>query len=94
MYRGAADIYITDDEFSDEKLSLAYAITCHKSQGSQYNSVIIILDSDRLAENSWIYTAITRAKNSCYVLGKETRLIKASTTQSKAAQRLTGFMYE
>lgn len=93
MYKGANDIYITDDEFADEKVSLAYAITCHKSQGSQYSSVIIILDSDRLSDNSWIYTAITRAKNTCYVLGRETRLIKASTTESKAVRRLTGLMY-
>lgn len=93
MYRGANDIYITDDEFADEKVSLAYAITCHKSQGSQYSSVVIILDSDRLLDNSWIYTAITRAKNTCYILGREARLRKASITESKAVRRLTGLIY-
>jgi len=93
MESNVEDIYITAEEFNDEKISLAYAITCHKSQGSQYNTVIVVLDSDRLADNSWIYTAITRAKNTCYILGKETRLIKAVTSKSKAALRLTGLRY-
>lgn len=89
-FDGANDVYITEEEFNNEKVSLAYAITCHKSQGSQYSSTVIMLDSQLLSENSWLYTAITRAKNACYVLGKKSRLDKAATSESKASSRLTG----
>ena len=45
-------------------ISLAYSMTIHKSQGSEYDSVIIALPSS--ATNMWqrnlLYTAITRAK--------------------------------
>lgn len=44
--------------------SLAFAISIHKSQGSEYNEVSIVLDKEDnpLINNSLIYTAITRAK--------------------------------
>lgn len=47
------------------KFEYAYAITCHLSQGSEYNKILII--NERLGTkeyyNRWLYTAITRAKN-------------------------------
>ncbi|NJK88111.1 MAG: ATP-binding domain-containing protein [Myxococcales bacterium] len=43
-----------------------YAITCHKSQGSEWGSVLIADDEMRANDiemrRRWIYTAITRAK--------------------------------
>ena len=93
LFDGANDVYITEDEFKSEKVSLAYAITCHKSQGSQYSSTVIVLDSPRLVDNSWLYTAITRARNACYVLGKGSQLNNAATSMSKASERLTGVVY-
>lgn len=48
-----------------------YAITCHKAQGSEFNSVIInnecFGDTDEL-KRRWTYTAITRAINSCILM--------------------------
>ncbi len=87
------DIYITDVEFYEEKISLAYAITAHKSQGSQYHSAIIVLDSPRLMDNAWIYTSITRAKNACYIIGGRTLLEKACKTKAKALSRRIGVEY-
>ena len=51
-------------------LELAYAITCHSSQGSQFDTVIVAFDNSSyiLLSNEWLYTAITRAKNMCYVI--------------------------
>ena len=47
-----------------EQLTLAYASTIHKSQGSEYPAVIVILDSSHymMLQRNLIYTAITRAK--------------------------------
>lgn len=48
----------------------AYAITCHKSQGSQFPRVMILDESSFFRENrsKWLYTAITRASESVYVV--------------------------
>lgn len=53
-----------------EQLSLAYASTIHKSQGSEYPAVIVILDSSHymMLQRNLIYTAITRAKGHVWVL--------------------------
>ena len=53
-----------------EQLSLAYASTIHKSQGSEYPAVIVILDSSHymMLQRNLLYTAITRAKGHVWVL--------------------------
>ncbi len=56
------------DELLEEKYSLAFAISIHKSQGSEYPHVDIVLDSfdaknpNQLVNQSLLYTAVTRAK--------------------------------
>ena len=52
-------------------LSLAYAITTHKSQGSEYPAIIHIENSDdfRMARREIYYTAATRAKSECHIVG-------------------------
>ncbi len=51
------------------RFEFAYAITCHKAQGSEYDSVVV-LDESRLFENGreWLYTAITRAKKKLVIV--------------------------
>ncbi len=54
---------------------LAYAISTHKSQGSEFPVVIILIDeypgARTVCDRSWIYTAISRAKTACYLVGKK-----------------------
>lgn len=59
-----------------EELELAYAITIHKSQGSEYPAVVLpILDGPRLLFNrNLLYTAVTRAKSCVTIVGNETML--------------------
>lgn len=54
-----------------DRLALAYAMTVHKSQGSEYASVITALtdSSNHTKRRSIPYTAITRAKNICHFFG-------------------------
>lgn len=57
-----------------EELELAYAITVHKSQGSEYPAVVIpLLPGPRLLYNrNLLYTAVTRAKKCLVIVGSDT----------------------
>ena len=55
-----------------EELELAYAVTIHKSQGSEYPAVIIPLYSgpEMLMTRNLLYTAVTRAKKCVVIVGR------------------------
>jgi len=57
-----------------EELELAYAVTVHKSQGSEYPAVVIpLLQGPRqLYHRNLIYTAVTRAKKCVTIVGSDT----------------------
>ncbi|HHX12085.1 MAG TPA: ATP-dependent RecD-like DNA helicase [Clostridiales bacterium] len=59
-----------------DELDLAYAVTIHKSQGSEYPAVVLpILDGPRLLFNrNLLYTAVTRAKNCVTIVGSDQML--------------------
>ena len=68
------DNRIVDYSFSQlDELELAYAVTIHKSQGSEYPAVILpILDGPRMLFNrNLLYTAVTRAKSCVVIVGNE-----------------------
>ena len=59
--------------FNGLQVKFSYAITCHKSQGGQWNTVFVEqpylpngIDKEYLR---WLYTAVTRAKNKLYLIG-------------------------
>lgn len=56
-----------------DELELAYAITIHKSQGSEYPAVVMpLLSGPRMLFNrNLLYTAVTRAKNCVTIVGSE-----------------------
>lgn len=51
-------------------LFLAYAITCHKAQGSEYRNVIVVCHSasNSLLSREWLYTAVTRARETLFLV--------------------------
>jgi exodeoxyribonuclease V alpha subunit len=62
-----------------KSLQLAYVLTVHKSQGSQYRKVMFVAlerDSFALMKRSLIYTAVTRTKKECVVIGQIRALMK------------------
>lgn len=63
---------------------LAYAITVHKSQGSEYGTVIIpfIPTYHQMLQRNLLYTAVTRARNKVILVGTKSAVQRAVTTQS------------
>jgi len=61
------------------KLRLAYAITVHKSQGSEFDTIIlpIVRTQGRMLQRNLLYTAVTRAKKRVWLIGEETAIQKA-----------------
>ena len=57
-----------------DELMLAYAVTIHKSQGSEYPAVILpLLPGPKLLYNrNLLYTAVTRAKKCLTIIGSDT----------------------
>lgn len=63
---------------------LAYAMTVHKSQGSEFEQVLVVLpDDDKhpLLNRQIVYTGITRAKKRAVVMGAEKTLVQALSTR-------------
>jgi len=70
------------------KLEHAYAVTIHKSQGSEYNAVIIALTgrSPRLLYRNLLYTGVTRAKSILILVGSK-RIIEDMTAVDRKTRR-------
>lgn len=72
-------------------VSTAYAMTVHKSQGSEFHKVAIVFDDNnqRLLSKELIYTAITRAKNSVHIYSTSSALLSAVNTPTVRQTGLT-----
>ena len=72
-------------QYSDiEQLALAYAVTIHKSQGCEFDAVVIALDANYMLQTrNLLYTAVTRAKKLVVVVGSKktvARMIRNNET--------------
>lgn len=67
---------------SDEMIATAYAMTIHKSQGSEFDHVAITFDdsNSRLLSKELIYTAVTRAKRQVSIYSSKSALTRAIKT--------------
>ncbi|NLB64102.1 MAG: ATP-dependent RecD-like DNA helicase [Fibrobacter sp.] len=66
-----------------QDLTLAYACTVHKSQGSEYDGVVIVLDYAHfnMLQRNLLYTAVTRAKEHVWIISVPGALETAVRTQ-------------
>ena len=73
------------------ELELAYAMTVHKSQGSEYRAVILVAwnGSPYLLSRSVLYTAVTRARELLITVGRE-EVVAAMTNNAQRGRRYTG----
>ncbi|MGA1386223.1 MAG: ATP-binding domain-containing protein, partial [Flavobacteriaceae bacterium] len=59
--------------FNALQVKFSYAITCHKAQGGQWDTVFIeqpyLPDGLTVESMRWLYTAMTRAKKKLYLIG-------------------------
>lgn len=72
--------------FTDvDELELAYAITIHKSQGSEYPAIVMpILTGPRMLFNrNLLYTAVTRAKKCVTIVGNEQMVLRMIENESE-----------
>ncbi|MCR5396895.1 MAG: ATP-dependent RecD-like DNA helicase [Lachnospiraceae bacterium] len=79
---------------NQEELELAYAITIHKSQGSEYPAVVIPLmrGPELLMNRNLIYTAITRAQK-CVVMVGQPQVFMEMIRNTKQTVRYSGLEY-
>lgn len=77
-----------------KELELAYAMTVHKSQGSEFPVVVmpVIAVPQKLAYRNLFYTALTRAKNLIVLVGNE-QSIKAMVDNDKKSRRYSALKY-
>lgn len=84
------DIQVTYEFFELDELVLAYALSIHKSQGSEFDTVIIPIFTQHftLLQKNLIYTALTRAKKFCILIGQP-RALAIALKNNKGIERLT-----
>lgn len=72
-------------------LGLAYAITCHRAQGSQAERVVVAVFQSRLLDPSWVYTAMTRAESQVVIIGDRAAIDSALARDWASSRRRVGF---
>ena len=73
-----------------DDVALAYAITVHKSQGSQFRTVVVPVCTSRILDRSLVYTALTRATERVVLIGRRSVMVTAVQQASSANRRETG----
>lgn len=73
------------------KMALAYALTTHKAQGSQFKRVIIPILKSRLLDRTMLYTALTRARQQVVFVGDRQLFDEAVSAPASALLREVGF---
>lgn len=89
------DRYVTYDTKQAEELELAYAITIHKSQGSEYPAVIMPLVSgvQMLMTRNLLYTGVTRAKKCVCIVGRKD-MFEAMIANEDQHKRYSGLKWQ
>ena len=96
------DIEVKRNNWDD--IAPAYALTVHKSQGSEFSVVVVVLPEEpwNMLQRNLLYTAITRAKKEVFVISqndayakavKNTKINKRKTTLKEKIERSV-FIYD
>lgn len=82
---------IADQFVGEYYLHHAYAITCHSAQGSEFETVIVVVEDIPMVERSWLYTSLTRAQKQVILITYENSIVKALERGFKIDQIDVGF---
>ena len=67
-----------------KKLEFAYCISIHKSQGSQFGNVVLVIPKSSLFVNmNMVYTGVTRAKNGVHIISEDSTWRLSCTTKQR-----------
>lgn len=84
----AGPVPLTAEDF--QYLDLGYAISVHKSQGTQFERVVVVCEDTNLVDNSWLYTALTRAQRQVIIIGNRHKFRAEATSTPRAFRRVHG----
>jgi exodeoxyribonuclease V alpha subunit len=82
---------VVEYDYADyDELQLARAISIHKSQGSEYRAVVLVLHSSQymMLQRNLLYTGLTRARDLCILVG-DRRAIARAVKNDKTTRRYT-----
>ena len=81
---------MTFDWSEADQLGLAYVVSVHKAQGSEFPVVVmpVVTQHYTMLQRNLLYTAITRARKLCVLSGSR-RAISMAVRNNKVAQRFT-----
>jgi exodeoxyribonuclease V alpha subunit len=74
-------------------LQQAYAVTGHQAQGSEFDVVIVTIEDTRILDRSWLYTAVTRAKDKVILVGSKALAQQAIDDGNIADNRMVGINF-
>jgi len=82
-----------DYDSATDELILAYCISTHRSQGSEYPIVVmpILTQHYMMLQRNLLYTAVTRAKRACVLIG-DRRAVFMAVKNNKVAERYSGLL--
>jgi exodeoxyribonuclease V alpha subunit len=80
---------VTYEESDLDELTLAYAISVHKSQGSEYPVVILVMATQHyvMLQRNLLYTALTRARQMVILVGSAKAVRVAVTADAPNRRR-------
>jgi len=81
--------YLTEDDLL-YRVQRSFAVTIHKSQGSQWNRVIVPISRGRLLDRTLVYTAATRGVTQVVLVGDIAAAEEAVKAPARALSRTTG----
>ena len=94
---GRVDVLFDDDRLVSydrallDELDPAYAVTVHKSQGSEFPVVVLALSSGPpvLMTRNLLYTAVTRAKRKLLIVGSRSTIARMVSNQRQSERHTT-----
>jgi len=85
-FEGKDDVEV--DWNKAKSVDLAYALTAHKAQGSEFPCAVVLCHKSHFfADRNWLYTAVTRAAHTCVLVGDDYGLRRAASQVRNTKRR-------